>query len=1114
MRLKGDLESISLTELFQTLASQRATGVLTVTSPVEQKVVAISSGEIAVLADKLAERTRLGDLLIARGRLTESQLAEALKVQRQSEQRTRLGDLLVKTGLIKPEDIEASLKFQMEEELYDLFTWKKATFEFDGDRSIEEACADDLGESHMKRLSIEPQAVIAEASRRMVEWDAIEQRLPSPYLCFKLTPKGEELASKSNTVTQRIVNLLKEGRTIESTVKRSCAGRLNVCQGIVKLLDEGWVFPYPAAELQNLAAEHRARGRFPDALYIYRRLIEATDNPAEQRELQSLINDTLDVIRKALEAGQSVEGADSISYKEAAARYRRRQALKRITALLFLGAALIAATVVVSQAYRPPAGLHEDYQEAMKSAAEAVAKNRFEEAARIWEAFYRKLPDKEGTTAKLVMEHLSNLPLQSNAYMEAQLTPIAALEKDGKLNEAEAGYKRLLAQSKDSPYVKRMEEGLERIAEKRKELAQEQRLAALRKAVEKALELLQQKKYAAAQPELLRIAAAAAPDSAERQKTDQALQQLKDVEARVQKAVAEAEAEVRGQRGEKAIESFDAAAAEWPELPVADTARKQSQRLKTRLQQAHEDLKSAEAVAGQGGLIESLDALQRVERDYAEFELKAHVAARIAALTKQVDALAARLTEAQTEYARDKTRGRQKFAALLREQPAFMNARKARVPVAVTSQPSGASVSIDGVALGVTPLDITVTAGTPFTLRAEKPRYEPSAQQVARLAPENLLTIHFSLSRSAMANLEFKPGIFAPPRVFGGQLYILHGTTLSVRESLSGQPAWSLPNLLDDTATTRPNPDGSGAAQFVNDRSWWYPRTAPEEAGPGKLLLPLRSREIIEIDTANHSFRKLLSLPVEPVGRPCLQRTSLLAGKALLAVGCADGKIRAYELDKPAAPIWEKPADPLKPAPQGTLATGLSARTNGTFVVLSLSGRLTSFNMVNGQENWSAELRGPLAPANRLPATPQENLVALVNKDGGVTVFDLSQREKVWELPVAQALDEVSDAAVGGDGIYVITREGVVLKYPRGKCAGKPAALWRKPLDGATEMPLCAGQNVYAVSTYNTLYALSAGDGTELWKFKVEGVPTHLVEDGKLLYVATKEGRLLILATE
>ena len=123
MKLKGDLDSIGLASIPDSLhptRNRRADS----NGRFRRKVIAIAHGEIAVLSDRTAERVRIGDLLVARGKMTEAQLSEALKIQRTSEQRSRLGDVLVKQNLIKPQDIAESLKFQVEEEIYELFTWK------------------------------------------------------------------------------------------------------------------------------------------------------------------------------------------------------------------------------------------------------------------------------------------------------------------------------------------------------------------------------------------------------------------------------------------------------------------------------------------------------------------------------------------------------------------------------------------------------------------------------------------------------------------------------------------------------------------------------------------------------------------------------------------------------------------------------------------------------------------------------------------------------------------------------------------------------------------------------------------------------------------------------
>jgi outer membrane protein assembly factor BamB len=108
-------------------------------------------------------------------------------------------------------------------------------------------------------------------------------------------------------------------------------------------------------------------------------------------------------------------------------------------------------------------------------------------------------------------------------------------------------------------------------------------------------------------------------------------------------------------------------------------------------------------------------------------------------------------------------------------------------------------------------------------------------------------------------------------------------------------------------------------------------------------------------------------------------------------------------------------------------------------------------------------------------------------------------------------MEEVSSAAIAKDGIYVATRGGPILKYSRDKTPTKPALIWKRPLDGNTEIPLCLGKNLFAVTNFGTLYAISLQDGHELWRYKAEGIPSVLGAHGDIMYLAMKEGRLLIL---
>jgi len=1114
MNLKGDLDSIGLAELFQTLSSQRATGVLTVSGSFGEKLIAIAHGEIAVLSDKTAERVRLGDLLVARGKLTETQVQEALKIQRTSEQRSRLGDVLVKQGLIKPQDIAESLKFQLEEEIYELFTWKGASFEFNGDQSVDDAAKQESSDNTLQRMYIEPQQLISEASRRVADWQTIENRLPTPYLCFKMSPKGEELSGKAALATQQIVKLLKEGRTIETTVKKSCLGRFNVSKAIVKLLDEGWIFPYPASELRFLASEHRSHGRYSDALYVYRRMLEASPTESESTELQGLIDDTLDAIRRAQDAGESVEGTDTISFKQAAERYKRRQRTKRIASLVLSGIGLIGATFWVTETLRPPPGINEAYQEAYQKASDARRRQKYKEAVAIWQGFQSKL-DRRSPTYQLVDEQIENLQLQDDAYLKEVMLKMEGLEATN-LAEAESGYKDILKElmdkTPDSPHIAKIKVQLEHISTLRQKQAVEQQLANLKDQLAKAKDAFQQKKYTLARSLCVDISRVAPAGSPEDKEQSVIFKQLADIEAKSMQMVEQAKTELAAKKGEQAIQSFDAAGVEWPDLPSAEAGHRESQQLKRRLEQLKEDVAAADAITSRGQALSALERCQQIQRDYPEFELTLTVKGRIDKLQAAIAVFDGKIKDAQKLLADGKfAESRKMFMDLARENLPHLIARNVELPVIVQSFPLGATISIDGNVVGKTPKELTLPAGKAIVVHYELPGYSPADKQILRVGTEDL-DLHQELLREAVTLMQFKPTILAPPSVVGKDLYVLHGTTLSVADPSGKSVQWTIEKLLDDTADTRPDPLG-GPPKFVGDKTWWYPRVAPLPMANGKLLLPLRSRELIEIDPVAHTKRTILSTSQEPIGLPHVEFKSFLAGKTLLAVITAEGKIRTYDMDAPATPLWEKNCDKEVKAGEGIVPiSGLSPRPNGSFASLSQRGHLAFFNIVNGEETGTIDVTGPLTEFSNMPDNKDENLAALVHKDGKVTVVDLFARERVWELTVQNPMEEAISALVGKDGIYIASRDSTIRKYPRTKTPNRPAFIWKRPMDGSAEVPMCLGKNLFAVANSGTVYAISASGGDELWRYPLAGkTPTNISTSGDFIYISTKEGQLLIL---
>ena len=128
MGLKGDLSTIGLAEVFQMISLSQKEGTLVVEDRESRKCIYFGSQGVQLLSTGSRKGMRIGDMLVRSGKITDSDLADAL--ENAKIQKRRIGEILVENGLVKNQDIEELVRTQVEEEIYDLFLWRRATFEF------------------------------------------------------------------------------------------------------------------------------------------------------------------------------------------------------------------------------------------------------------------------------------------------------------------------------------------------------------------------------------------------------------------------------------------------------------------------------------------------------------------------------------------------------------------------------------------------------------------------------------------------------------------------------------------------------------------------------------------------------------------------------------------------------------------------------------------------------------------------------------------------------------------------------------------------------------------------------------------------------------------------
>ncbi len=188
MAIEGPLRELGIHDVFQLLDLSRKTGALRVTSGLRDNegTVYFDAGQVVYAAVR-SNPHPLGAMLIRSGRITEAELTRAR--QRQAEERDgrRLGQLLVDDGFISARELDRQLRLQIEAVVFELLSWREGFFSF-----VEQNVAEMPAEATVR---ISAESLLMEAARRMDEWSAIADRIPSLDVVPTLSADGGESAT-------------------------------------------------------------------------------------------------------------------------------------------------------------------------------------------------------------------------------------------------------------------------------------------------------------------------------------------------------------------------------------------------------------------------------------------------------------------------------------------------------------------------------------------------------------------------------------------------------------------------------------------------------------------------------------------------------------------------------------------------------------------------------------------------------------------------------------------------------------------------------------------------------------------------------------------------------
>jgi len=275
MGFAGELTTIGLSEVFQNVAFNRLTGVLTVTERGRRAAVYLDDGMIHAFRPD-ADRTLDYVVIAERHHVAPSQ---AVRDAAKRRRRRTLKEGLRNVKGFDEVRYDAAVAASVKEEVIQLFGWRNASFVFeearprDGTFDKEQLDCD---------IAIDPQTVAMEAARRVDEWETIAHQVDTDRDIF--LPMEVTLPDDATPIVREIVAKLDGTRDLSQIIEEVSYGRFEVLRVVATLSEQGIVVRATPEQLRELAHEAEEKREIHRAVRFLESALQMDGSNLEVRE--------------------------------------------------------------------------------------------------------------------------------------------------------------------------------------------------------------------------------------------------------------------------------------------------------------------------------------------------------------------------------------------------------------------------------------------------------------------------------------------------------------------------------------------------------------------------------------------------------------------------------------------------------------------------------------------------------------------------------------------------------------------------------------------------------------------------------------------------------------
>lgn len=229
MALEGNVKDFGLSEIFQLIALQKKSGMLSITAD-ETMVIFFREGMLISTRDRRGElRDPLKDYLTGYGFLTAEETARIEKIQHETGM--DLTEILLSEKYFSEDELTTIFVDQMQETMQEVLSWPKSYYKFNIGNQVLQGV--------QSFASIKVEGILMESMRRIDELPEMLRIFPSEKMTVKRLPMPDQKPHKLDRQEEVIYELIEDEVSIERLVSTSRMARFCTYEALKNLLEKG-----------------------------------------------------------------------------------------------------------------------------------------------------------------------------------------------------------------------------------------------------------------------------------------------------------------------------------------------------------------------------------------------------------------------------------------------------------------------------------------------------------------------------------------------------------------------------------------------------------------------------------------------------------------------------------------------------------------------------------------------------------------------------------------------------------------------------------------------------------------------------------------------------------